>query len=177
MSHSIFKAVRPFVVATMFASSTIAAVQAQAGTWDGAYLGLQLGAGKTAENSGGTSQLLGVQVGRDWQVGDWVMGVGIDAASLNGGTGFNDFKALGRLKLRGGYDFGRTLVYATSGASYADQNALGRDWGYFAGVGVEHKLTDNWSLSGEIAQHHFGDFNGAGKLDPTIATVSLNYRF
>ncbi|MFY0661441.1 MAG: outer membrane beta-barrel protein [Shimia sp.] len=156
---------------------SVVAGQTKADTWDGAYFGVQIGAGQTEFKEESAAGVAGVQVGRDWQVGEWVMGVGIDSSALNGGSAGTDFKSLSRLKLRGGYDFGGTLLYATTGASYGDHNLLGRDWGHFVGVGVEHKLSDNWSISGEIAQYNFSNFNGAGKVDPTVAAVSLNFRF
>lgn len=156
---------------------TVLAAQTKADTWDGAYFGVQLGAAHTEFKEETAAGVAGVQIGRDWQVGDWVMGVGVDSSALNGGIAHTDFKSLSRLKLRGGYDFGGTMLYATTGASYGDHNFLGRDWGHFVGVGVEHKLNNSWSISGEIAQYNFSNFNGAGKVDPTVATVSLNFRF
>ncbi|TCL00354.1 opacity protein-like surface antigen [Shimia isoporae] len=177
MNYSSLKSMRAAAVAALVAASAVVAGSAHADTWDGAYFGFQFGAATTDLKDNDAAGLAGLQVGRDWQVGDWVMGVGLDASAMNGKTLGDDFKALGRLKVRGGYDFGRTLLYATTGASYGDHNVLGQDLGYFVGIGVEHKLTENWSISGEIAQHNFGNYNGSGKLEPTVATLGVNFRF
>lgn len=145
--------------------------------WTGGYVGGQVGYGELDDGLEGDDWIGGVQAGYDWDLGDWVVGVGADANFGNIETSAGDLESLSRLKLRGGYDFGNTLLYATTGASYADGEDLGSSWGYFGGLGVEVKATENWSVQTEVSKHWFDDFDGYGNVDAIVGTVGVNYRF
>ncbi len=148
-----------------------------ASDWTGGYLGLQLGYGELTKDLEGDGMIGGIVGGYDWDLGDWVVGLGADVTFGDISTDAGDLSSLSRLKVRGGYDFGSTMLYATAGAAYADSDDFGNSWGYFGGVGVEHRLDDAWSLTGEVAAHRFEDFNDYDKVNATTATVGLNYRF
>ena len=83
-----------------------------------------------------------------------------------------------RLKVRGGYDLGNGLLYATAGGVGADIDGLGYDTGYFVGAGYEHMVTDAISLGGEVLYHEFDTFNDTAiDVDATTFQVRANYRF
>ena len=92
-------------------------VPAPVGEWTGFYLGGQVGYGDGGvpgtDYDGG---LAGVHAGYLHDLGDWVVGgeLDYDFANMSGGPGKID--AIGRAKLIGSYDLGRTLVYATGDA-------------------------------------------------------------
>lgn len=110
-----------------------------------------------------------------------------------------DFGAVGTLRLRGGYAFDNTLVYATAGAaaghvrnrfelalpdalpgwSYRspDWSASGLRVGYALGVGVEHKMTDNVSLKLETMYINLSDRVVRGTDPAAFPGESISYRF
>lgn len=150
------------------------------GDWTGAYAGLQFGR-IDAETSGGAAlegddTAYGAHVGYDYDFGRFVAGAELDydATELDL-EGAASIDSVTRLKLRGGYDLGRTLVYATAGAARAD-TSLGDADGTFAGLGVGYKMTDNIVLGGEYLRHNFDDINDTG-IDADADTVSLRASF
>lgn len=145
--------------------------------WTGGYAGVQLGYGALTDGLEGDDAIGGFTAGYDWDLGDWVVGVGADANFGEIETDAGNLDSLSRLKLRGGYDLGGTLLYASTGASYAASDDLKDSWGYFGAVGVETMVSDNISLTGEIAAHRFDDYRDFGTVDATTATVGVNYRF
>lgn len=151
--------------------------------WTGGYVGAQLGYadgdyGALGDNNGS----YGVRAGYDWDFGDWVVGAGVDwdktDIDLGGGSNID---SIARLKLRGGYDFGRTLLYATAGGAHAKADIAGvshDDNGWFAGIGVEYAINDQWSVNGEVLKNQFDDFDNLGTdLEATTATVGVAFRF
>jgi opacity protein-like surface antigen/outer membrane protease len=118
-----------------------------------------------------TGPMGGGQIGGDWQMGPWVLGVQADASIVNmrgentcfsGLGGFNCehiVNALGTVTGRLGYAWGRELVYAKAGAAEAGTryNLLGNaafpgagsttldTWGWTVGGGIEYSLTNHWS--------------------------------
>lgn len=152
-------------------------VLAPTSDWTGGYAGLQLGYGDLADGLEGDGAIGGLRAGYDWDLGDWVVGLGAEANFGQIETDVGDLDSLSTLRVRGGYDFGRTMVYAVTGASYAASDDLKDDWGYFGGLGVETMVTDSVSLSGEVAAHRFDDYQDFGQVDATTATVGVNYRF
>ncbi|WP_163886648.1 outer membrane protein [Aliiruegeria sabulilitoris] len=145
--------------------------------WTGGHVGLQLGYGELTDGLEGDDMIGGVSAGYDWDLGDWVVGVGADASFGEIDTDVGKLESLSSLKLRGGYDLGGTLLYASTGASYAASEDLKDSWGYFGAVGVETMITDTISLTGEIATHRFDDYRDFGTVNATTATVGVNYRF
>ncbi|WP_054303658.1 outer membrane protein [Gemmobacter sp. LW-1] len=152
------------------------------GNWGGAYAGAHLGyADVNDPNADGAFG--GAQLGYRWDLGTTVLGVEADVSGTNikPSTGGGKVDTLAHLKLQAGYDFGRTLVYATAGAAYAKGDIGGTntsDTGYFGGIGVDYQVNDQWTVGGEVLAHRFDNFDGTG-LDPdaTTAALRVNYRF
>ena len=148
------------------------------GDWTGGYVGGQIGWGDVSGDISGDDLIGGLTLGYDYDFGSWVLGAGVDYDWAEIDAGGNTLENLARLKLRAGYDTGPGLVYATAGAARAEIDTLGSDEGYFAGIGYEHKLTDNMTVGGEILYHDFGDFNGSGTdVEATTAQVRSSFRF
>ena len=150
------------------------------GTWTGGYGGISLGyADVTSTNpdTSGDGAIYGLSLGYDYDFGTFVLGAGVDYDFTDIDVAGTTLENVARLKVRGGYDMGNGLIYATAGAAQA-YTAAGDDSGYFAGLGYEHKLTDAVSVGGEVLYHQFDDFNGGGTdIEATTASVKMNYRF
>ena len=149
--------------------------------WTGGYAGLQLGYADISTNLagvGGDDVIGGFTAGYDFDLGNYVLGVGLDAdiADLAVSPALT-LERVYRLKVRGGYDLGNGLIYATAGGVGADVDGLGYDTGYFVGAGYEHMLTDNISLGGEVLYHEFDNFKSTADIEATTFQVRANYRF
>jgi predicted porin len=150
------------------------------GDWTGAYGGLNLGYGDV-DGSGaadGNDMTYGLHLGYDYDFGRYVIGgeFEYDDASidLNGAA---ETDSVMRLKLRGGYDLGRTLVYATAGAAKLE-TSIGDDTGEFIGVGVAYQVTDRFTVGGELLEHRFDDVGGSGvDADATTFNLRGSFRF
>jgi len=151
--------------------------------WTGFHAGAQLGYGDIDAGESGDDVLGGVHAGYTYDFGDYVLGGEIDynAADIDLSNGAGSFDGLTRLKLKGGYDFGGTLLYGTLGAAYAEATLAGNgasDTGYFAGIGVAHMLTDSISLGGEAIYHEFDDFDGTGTdIEATTLSAKVSFHF
>lgn len=157
--------------------------------WSGLYGGVQLGWGNAGVDGGGLNEdgdgvIGGVHAGYDWDLGNYVLGVGLDynAANIETDGGNANLDALGRARVRAGYDAGQWLFYGTGGAAYADASITGTgassDWGWFAGAGAEYRVNQNLSVGGEALYHQFDDFDGSGvDLDATTFQARVTYRF
>ncbi len=182
--------------------------------WTGGYVGAQLGyAGLdlSAEDdnneqtlfegfdSDGDGGLYGVHAGYMYDLGTWVLGAEIDydVADIEitddeFATAFGDpdasvtLDSIARLKLRAGYDAGRTLIYGTAGAAKANVTVFDgvggeeefSDTGYFAGLGVAYMVSDQFILGGEVLSHQFDDFDNSGiDADVTTATLRASFKF
>ena len=152
--------------------------------WTGGYAGLQLGyadveaSAATGATISGDDVIGGFTAGYDWDFGNFVLGAGLDADLADLSVGAATLERVYRLKVRGGYDLGNGLIYATAGGAGADVDGLGYDTGYFVGAGYEHMVTDNISLGGEVLYHEFDDFNASGlDIEATTFQVRANYRF
>ncbi|MCF6443517.1 outer membrane protein [Nereida sp. MMG025] len=156
---------------------------AASGDWSGFYGGLQLGYGDVgtsgAADLDGDGLVGGLSLGYDLDLGNWVVGGGLDfdVTDIDIG-GATDLDSVLRLKLRGGYDLGESLIYGTGGWAQADTSDIGSDDGYFIGAGYEQFITDTITVGGEVLYHDFDDFDGSGiDVRATTAQVKLNYRF
>lgn len=154
-----------------------------AGAWDGLYGGVQLGYGdfETSDDTdyddegafGGV--FLGYQAST---ASGWVYGVEGDINATDIELGGEDFQSLSHIKARLGYDLGKSLIYATAGAAYADVDGLGEDVGLVGGIGYDYRLTDSVSLGAEALYHSFDDFDDSGSdLDGTTLAARVTYHF
>jgi len=149
--------------------------------WTGGYAGLQLGyadVGTSVAGLSGDDVIGGLTAGYDWDFGNFVLGVGVDADIADLSVGAFTLERVYRLKARAGYDLGNGLLYATAGGVGADIDGLGYDTGYFVGAGYEHMVTDTISLGGEVLYHEFDNFKSSGvDIDATTFQIRANYRF
>jgi opacity protein-like surface antigen len=158
-------------------------VVAPSGDWGGGYAGVQLGYGDVSGDLDGYGGLYGVHAGYNWDLGAWVLGAELDydAADLEIAGGPDSIDAVARLKLRAGYDAGPALLYATAGPARADATVGGAsldDSGWFAGLGVDYGLTQQWTVGAEVLAHQFDDFAATGlNVDATTATLRASFRF
>lgn len=141
--------------------------------WTGPYAGVSLGQlDAEAGAADGTETVFGVHAGYDYDFGRLVTGAELEY------TAANDLAVAGatldnvtRLKLRGGYDFGSIMAYATAGAARLD-SSIGTSTGPFAGLGLAYKVTEQFSVSGEYLQHEFTDI-GNTTVDADAGQLSL----
>lgn len=101
-----------------------------------------------------------------------------DQADIDLNAGAASIDSIARLKLKGGYDLGNTLIYATAGVARAD-TSVGDETGPFAGLGISYKVTDRYTIGAEVLEHRFDDVGGiAGNdLDATTITLRGSLRF
>ncbi len=151
--------------------------------WTGGYVGAQLGYGQldTPANGDAEGVLGGVHAGYLYDYGNFVVGGEIDynAADMEASVGTGQIEDLARLKLKAGYDLGRTLVYGQVGGAYAQGtlNGVEQDGtGYVVGLGTAYKVTDSVSIGGEVNYQEIQDF-GTGDLNGTTATARVSFHF
>lgn len=155
--------------------------------WTGFYAGGQLGYANidigTPVGSVDESGLIGgLVVGYDYDLGDWVIGAGLDYDWTNVSFlgGLVDVDSIWRAKLRGGYKLGDGLLYATAGYAQIEASVVGlgsdNEDGYFVGGGYEHLVTENVSLGGEILYHDF-DVLSDFSVEAVTVQARATYRF
>ena len=148
------------------------------GEWTGFYGGVQIGR-LDVDGTGaadGDDLGYGVHAGYDHDFGSFVLGGELDHDVTGvdlGGTATVD--NVTRLKLRAGYDIGRTLLYATAGVARLD-TSIGSENGEFGGVGMAYQLTDQFVVGGEVLSHKFDDIFGSG-VDATATNLALRASF
>lgn len=148
--------------------------------WTGFYGGLNLGYADVDGTGAadGDDTTYGLHIGYDYDFGRYVIGgeLEYDKADIDlNGAATTD--SVTRLKLRGGYDLGRTMIYATAGIADLD-TSIGSDTGEFLGVGVAYQVTDRFTVGGEILEHRFDDIGGTGvDADATTFNLRGSFRF
>jgi len=171
-----------YVIAAMMLS---AAPVYAATDWSGGYIGAELGYGHAdTSNAGGASgdnAIGGVYGGYNYDFGSYVLGgeFSYDTGdnTLSGGAG--KLRETTRAGIRGGYDLGNMLVYGTTGVVRGKADLLttkGYDYGYFVGAGIDHMLSSNVSVGGELIYDDFNNFNHSG-VDLTNTTLSARVSF
>jgi len=161
-------------------------VMAPSADWSGFYVGVQLGYGDIDSNGAaldGDGNLAGIHGGYRWDFGQFVAGAELDydQTQIDLGIAGASLDNVARLKLIGGADLGRALVYGTAGVAMANATVGGAglsDTGYFVGAGVGYAISDRWTVGGELLQHKFDDFDGTGvDLDATTVTARVAMKF
>ncbi len=168
----------PIVEAVEVVEPIFPVVPINSTNWTGAYGGLNLGYGDLDGDLEGDDTTYGLHLGYDYDFGRYVLGgeLEFDKADIDLG-GIGEADSITRLKLRGGYDFGKTLLYATAGAAQL-QTSIGDDTGAFVGVGVAYQVTDRFTIGGELLEHRFDDIGGTGQdADATTFNLRGSFRF
>ena len=156
------------------------------GDWSGAYVGAQLGYGDIDSNGAGADgngTIGGLHAGYRNDFGKFVAGAELDydVADIDLGATGDTLDNVARLKFMGGLDLGRSLLYATAGAAYADATVGGieaSDNGYFVGVGMDYAVSDRFTVGGEYLMHKFDDFDGSGvDLDADTIKAKVSFTF
>lgn len=149
------------------------------GEWTGAYGGLSFGnLSADADGVEDSEGLYGVYGGYDYDFGRFVVGGELDYQTGNdiqlGGIEVDDVL---RAKVRGGYDLGQTLIYATVGAAQLN-TSIGDDTGLVGGLGVEYKVTEQFTVGGEYLAHRFDEFDDTGvDIDADTVSIRASFRF
>jgi outer membrane immunogenic protein len=140
-----------------------------------------------------TAFLLGALAGINFQHDQWVFSLEADIAwfdskeheNLDGAEGLDitsEIDLLGSLRARAGYAADRTLFYVTGGLAFADaehtwddhgvvqvldlpKKTVDLDFGWVAGVGIEHAWTDNWLVRIEGLYFDLGSEDGEVAFD------------
>jgi outer membrane immunogenic protein len=178
-------------------------------TWTGFYVGVNAGIGFNNGNDndivfGGTtifgdsnddaSFVGGGQVGYNYQIGSFVVGVEGDLQwadfgsttyvfpGVGGGTAVTVDSAdwFGTVRARAGVAFDRALIYATGGWAFTDNRN-----GWTLGGGLEYAFTPNLSakVEGLYVRLDSDDFTfggatfSTGDTDFGVVRAGLNYRF
>lgn len=182
-------------------------------TWTGLYIGGHVGYGwakndwsapgsVTSHDSDGF--LGGGQVGFNYQIGQWVLGLEADASwsDMKGSsvcdilstTCHTDVKWLALVTGRLGWAaWDRALLYVKGGAAFAEQKytvsapllgfATAEDTrtGWTIGAGLEYAFAPNWSAKVEYNYVDFGRDHLAGLVDVkshiNVVKFGVNYRF
>lgn len=154
------------------------------GDWSGGYVGAQLGYGDADSNGAGldgNGAIGGVHAGYRFDYNGFIAGAELsyDTANIDLGGAGDTLDDVTRLKLIGGADLGRTLIYGSVGAAYASATVGGTslsDNGYFLGIGADYALTDQWSLGAEYLVHKFDNFDASG-VDFDVQTLQAKVSF
>jgi outer membrane immunogenic protein len=162
---------------------------APASHWTGSYVGVSVGyLGLLTENPKVDGFEIGARAGYDEQFGNLVLGgmIEADASFANGSVpNYNvetPFKLGAYARL--GYAIApKTLAYGLGGLTFLDMkvkttaaNPPNAATGFGLGVGMEHKLSDNWSAFGEYRFHRLWA-NNDNIINGLEAKVGVNYRF
>jgi outer membrane immunogenic protein len=174
-------------------------------TWTGFYVGVNAGYGWNNNDnitlSDGTvidtvngdegGFVGGAQIGYNYQIGSFVLGVEGDIQYADFGKGRYDLGTsgifeegtddwFGTVRARAGVAFDRALVYATGGFAFADDRA-----GWTLGGGLEYAFTNN--LTGKIEglyvnldsdNYVFNGLNIEGDdVEFGVVRAGLNYKF
>jgi opacity protein-like surface antigen len=102
-------------------------------------------------------------------------------AEIDLGAADDSLDDVARLKLMGGAELGRSLVYGTAGIARASASvgtATLSDNGWFIGAGLDYAVTDRLVVGGELLQHQFDDFDGSGvDIEATTLKAKVSFRF
>ena len=158
------------------AAPTPAPVVAPVTDWTGPYVGLGLGYINANGPQTGDSGQGSLFAGYNYDFGNFILGgeVGVNQADANWG-GTNKLQTSYDAKVKGGVGFGRTMVYGTVGAQWADHV---HGTGTLVGIGADYKLTDSILVGGEADYTHYGNADNAGNsLNNTTLMARVAFKF
>lgn len=150
--------------------------------WTGFQLGVQYGYGWATDTfpDQGDGDLIGAYAAYNHQFGNVVVGAEFDYQQLDNmyevvPATLEEVMVLGG---RVGYAIDRFLPYVTIGASYANTDLFGNDWGIAFGAGVDVMVTDNILVGAKYLHHDYKNFNSTG-IDADLDAVSarIGYKF
>lgn len=156
------------------------------GDWGGGYVGAQIGYGDVqSDPSGldGDGAIGGVHAGYRADFGKFVAGAELDysVSDIELNAGGDTLDNVTRLKLMGGFDLGRALIYGTAGAAYAEATVGGdtlKDNGVFGGIGMDYAISDQFTVGGEYLMHKFDNFDESGvDLDVNTLSAKVSFKF
>jgi outer membrane immunogenic protein len=139
--------------------------------WTGFYAGGHVGAGWVANGDSGF--LGGGQVGFNYQIRQWVLGVEADVSGASG-----DLNWTSTLAARLGWAFDRWMLYGKVGGAWANIDVVNREMavsdrtssGLLLGVGAEYAFQNNWT-----AKIEYNRMDVDRNVD--VLKFGLNYRF
>lgn len=167
-------------------------------TWTGFYVGANVGGawndskwsdfGGPEFNTNGSGAVYGGQIGYNYQIQQFVLGVeaDFDGSSVKGDNQCSSTVGsvcrtkqdwLASVRGRAGYAFDRLLIYGTGGVAFTkykfDQIVLldqswngGSRTGWTAGLGAEYALSDHITAGVEWKYYDFGKKTGDGGISP-----------
>ena len=162
--------------------------------WTGFYAGAQLETILDGEASGvGLAEfdgtLYGLFAGYRYDFGTFVLGGEVDYVVGSGDftsitpaapTFDVDYNSLVRVGAEFGYDAGNVLPYATVGFASIELGLPANTsdgTGYFYGVGLDFRVSDQIVIGGELLQHEFDDYNDIDGETLDALTFGLNVAF
>ena len=182
--------------------------------WTGFYIGAHGGYAWGTGNLGLDGGFVGGQIGFNWQpVGTpWVFGLELDSAWADIGKSVTVITAVGALNVftnanymgsfrgRIGYAFPRTMIYATGGLGWINNEVTVNSTlggfivgasdlkfltGGIIGAGMEYAFSPSWTVKGEYtygfynSANYFGSVAGGlrGDLDVQSIKAGVNYLF
>lgn len=152
-------------------------------SWTGGYVGGQVGYGDADVNNStlsGSDPFIGVHAGYTQDMGGFIVGGEVDWDYMDLGLGGgNTLDDVARLKLRGGAAVGPdTMLYGLGGFARASTSGAGNDNGWLVGAGVEHMVSDQFSVGSELTYHRFSNFGNIGnRVEATTLSLRGSFRF
>ena len=177
-------------------------------TWTGFYVGANAGyawgnvnAGSFATRTVNIGDLDGFtgggQIGYNYQINQFVLGVETDIQGADLNSGSNAFgdrvrtEYFGTVRARVGVAFDRFLPYITGGWAYGNVKTTiagfgstdkSHTGGYAVGAGLEYAFTNNWTAKVEYLYVDLGEksvFNSGVKVgtDFSVVRAGVNYKF
>jgi outer membrane immunogenic protein len=198
-------AIRPYIVfASLMVVSTVSAVAADlagatptalkfdssapAPIWTGLYVGAN-GAISIAPDGTSNGFIGGAQIGFNYQMGHWVVGIEADMSYDRFLTSTVTSEAstawVGSVRPRLGYAMGPLMFYGTGGLAYANPElstltSSGADFrlGWVAGAGIEYGLNPNMSVRLEYLHTDLSpSTNNSDHLTDDVVRLGINFRF
>ncbi|TPL40239.1 outer membrane protein [Mesorhizobium sp. B2-4-6] len=189
-----------FLAATspVLAADLVQPVATMPFSWTGFYVGGQAGGGWNDSrwsgngfptfNTNGSGGIFGGQIGYNWQIDQYVIGIEGDfsgstvkgdnqCAASPGTTCETKQDYLGSVRGRLGYAVDRFMIYGDAGVAFTKYKFAevdlfpqsfggGSRVGWTAGLGVEYALTDHWTAGVEWNYYDFGSKSGESDQQP-----------